>query len=197
MRRRRGFTLFEIMIVVVILGLVLAITLPSIKGTIGKTRLTTSAREITALMRFARSVAVLTESRCELRFSPEEDTFQLVAYDKNGERVEVEERRARRRHADEGNPLVIGADMLNVQQLPRRVHFAVIYTAADLTEENGLPRVIFYPDGSATPATVAIEDEDGKTIRVEVYRTTGMTRVEDGLPPQQPPAQRLYYGPGA
>jgi type II secretion system protein H len=197
MRRRGGFTFIEITIVIMIVGLLLAFGTPRMRGTFGRVRLTSAARDITALMRFARDVAVLTESRCEMRFSPNEDAYQLVVFDRNDKRIAVKERRRSRRWEDESNPLVIGADLLERQQLPRRVHFAVIYTAAELTEDTNLPRVIFYPDGSATPATVAIQDDNQKTIRVELYRTTGMTRVEPGLPPEAPPSQKLYYGPGA
>jgi hypothetical protein len=131
-----------------------------------------------------------------VRFSPEEDAYQLVVFDKKGERVEVAERRRSRRRADETNPLLVSADLLQPHHLPDGIHFAVIYTAADLTEETDLPRVIFYPDGSASPATIAMQDEEERAIRVEVYRTTGMTRVEQGLPLEQPQAQRLYYGHG-
>lgn len=194
LRRRSGFTMFEIVIVVVIVMVLISISLPRMRGSFEATRMKQAARDVTALLRFSRDVAVLQERPCEVRFAPDLDQYQLVAFDEEGERIEIRERRRSRRWDDE-DALMISADWLEVKELPRRVHFAMIYSAAERSEDTGLPRVVFYPDGSATPATIALQDEGERTMRVEVYRTTGMTRVEEGLPVERPAHQQRYYGP--
>lgn len=196
MRAARGFTFVEILVVITIILILMSVSLPRLAGTVGHTRLTTSARDVTALLRFARDAAVLTEQQTEVRFDPEGGRYQLVVTGREGERVEIRRRRRSRNSEDRNNLLALGAEYLQGKSLPNRVHFQAIYTAAPLTEDTELPRVIFYPDGSATPATIAMQNDDLKTLRVEIYRTTGMTRVEEGLPPEVPETQRLYYGRG-
>ncbi|MCL5269702.1 MAG: hypothetical protein M1457_03925, partial [bacterium] len=106
------------------------------------------------------------------------------------ERIDDRSNRRNREDAD------YWGEMTEVRQLPRNVHFAAIYAAAPLTDDTRLPRVIYYPDGSATATTIAIQDTGRRSISVEVYRTTGMARVEKGLPPEEPRLQTIYYGPG-
>lgn len=197
MRRNRGFTFIEIMIVIVIVLVLAAVAIPQMGGTFRRTRLKSAARDVTGLLRYARDIAVLSEQFAEVRFDPERDAYQVYLVDEFGEPLEDVERRRDRRRRGEDPPLTLGDDVGGVRKLPERVHFAVIYTAADLTVENELPRVIFSPDGSATPATIGLQDDDKNTMSVEIYRTTGLTRVARGLPPEEPDFQRLYVGPGS
>jgi prepilin-type N-terminal cleavage/methylation domain-containing protein len=192
-RHRRGFTFIEIVLVVVILMVLAALAMPQMKGTFASTRLKRTARNIAGLLRFARNTAVLRELPCEIRFDPDNDKYQVVLIDEEGKPMEPPSRRRRRR--DETDSFTLGGDVVGVRTLPKKVHFAAIYSGAPLTEDTNRPRVIYYADGSATPATIAIQDEKGLAIRVEIFRTTGMARVARGLPIRPPKAQTLYYGP--
>ena len=56
-----GFTFIEIMIVIVIVGLVLALTVPKMKGTLQLAQIKAAAREVAGVLRIARDLAVLRE----------------------------------------------------------------------------------------------------------------------------------------
>ena len=194
--RARAFTFFEIMIVISIVAILAAITMPRLKSTLAKVRVKSAARKVTGLLRYARTAAILGESTCEVRFDLEKDSYELTLHDKSGEPIKTKTRRSRRKR--ERSSPVLGDDARGPRFLPKDVHFVMVATAAPLTDgRKGLPRVIYYSDGSATPATISIQDKNERAISVEIYRTTGMTRIEPGLPQEKPKAQTLYYGPKA
>jgi type II secretion system protein H len=191
MKRRAGFTLLEVTVVMVIVLLLSALAIPRMGGTLAEARLKQSARDVTGLLRFARDYCVVTEGTCEVRIDPDRDAYQFVAFDEEGRRVEP--RNSRR--PDERQRMAMGDDVSDVRQLPKDVHFARIYSEAPLTEDTKLARVMYYPDGSATPATIAIQDDKQRAITVQVFRTTGMARVTVGMPLDLPTETKLYYGP--
>lgn len=195
MHGRKGFTFIEITVVIFIVCIMAAISIPRMKGTFVDVRLKGAARDVTALLRYARNVAVLRELPCQVQFDVEKDTYELVLLNASGD--EVQEKRSRRRSGKDNNKLSIGDDVAGERNLPKDVHFAMIYTSAPLNADSKLPCVTYYPDGSATPATIAIQDEKAHAISVEIFQTTGMARVQKGLPPEDEgkPKNRYYYGP--
>ena len=60
-----GFTLIEVMVVLVLIALIMAVTLPPLAGTRGKAEMRTATLEIAAAMRQARSLAI-TRGRTEV-----------------------------------------------------------------------------------------------------------------------------------
>lgn len=200
MRRRFGFTLLEIMIVIVIMGALAAVAMPRMKGTYYGFRIRKAGRDVAGLLRYARNAAVLREKPCEVQFDPEKDTYQLFLFDDQGERIDPTKTRSSRsswRKKADSQEFVIGDDASGVRRLPAGVHFVTIYSMASLSDDTKLPRVVYYADGSATAATLAIQDDHDLTISVQVYSTTGMTRVDKGLPPSGTKTRPLYYGPNA
>jgi type II secretion system protein H len=198
-RRRSGFTFIELTVVAIIVLMVVATSLPRLRGTLARSQLTSAARDVAATLRLARDVAVLSERACEVRFAPNGDYYQLVVFDKDGRRLRLDDRRRSSRGNDAGDVIsrLVSADMLQPQRLPSRVHFQAVYAAATLSVDDRLPRVVFYPDGSTSPTTIAIQNDDKAALRVEVYRMTGMTRVETGLPPaDEGTTRKNHYGPG-
>ena len=182
--------------VIMIIAVLFSVTLPRMSGTFGMARIKTAARDLTGMLRYARNTSVLRELPCEVRFDLEEGRYQLVLLDEKGDIYEEKRssHRGRRRIGKE-TVSVVSDDVAGVRHLPKRVNFSVIYTDAPLTDDTNRPRVIYYPDGSATPATIAIQDEKKHAISVEVFRTTGMARVSKGLPVKEPKAKTRYMGP--
>lgn len=54
----RGFSLLELLVVLVIIGLSVSLVLPSLAGGLSSLRLKAAAREVSATLRYARSLAV-------------------------------------------------------------------------------------------------------------------------------------------
>ena len=63
-----GFTLIEVMLVVVIILIAAGITVPKFKGTFKSTQMTDATRSTVRIARYARSLAILKQETCTLRF---------------------------------------------------------------------------------------------------------------------------------
>lgn len=68
MRKRPGFTLIELILVVSILFILVAVTIPAYVNSIKGNRLRTAARMVVRSGRYARSMAVMKQRRMELVF---------------------------------------------------------------------------------------------------------------------------------
>lgn len=78
-RGERGFTLFEVLIVLAIVGLVSAIMAPMIFKGVSGTRSRAAAYEIAAALRQARGEAVATNADVALMVDPERGAYALEA----------------------------------------------------------------------------------------------------------------------
>jgi general secretion pathway protein H len=63
-----GFTLIEVMLVVVIILIAAGITIPKFKGTFKSAQMTDATRSTVRIARYARSLAILKQETCTLRF---------------------------------------------------------------------------------------------------------------------------------
>jgi general secretion pathway protein H len=64
----RGFTLIEVMLVVVIILIAAGVVVPKFKGTFKSTQMTDATRSTVRIARYARSLAILQQEICTLRF---------------------------------------------------------------------------------------------------------------------------------
>lgn len=63
-----GFTLIEVMLVVVIILIAAGIAVPKFKGTFKSTQMTDATRSTVRIARYARSLAILKQEPCTLNF---------------------------------------------------------------------------------------------------------------------------------
>lgn len=193
-RQRSGFTMLEIMVVVAIFAIVSVLVIPRMSGTFRKGELKSAARELASTLRFARHQAVVRGGGCEVRFDPEQGRFQAVAVKLGSDGLPIED--ADLAEEREDGDINFDGDAARIRTLPSNVFFTVIHTTAPPSEGNKRPRVIFYPDGSATAAFIGLQSKDDKALSVEVYRTTGLSTVKPGDPVLPPDARPLYVVPG-
>ena len=168
-RKRTGITLLEILIVMTILLIMLAFSIPSMKGLHQRNQLHTSAREVVALLKYARGEAVLGEKQVEVRFDVPGDRYRLD--------LREQDESARRRDREQTRKTVE-----KIRYLPLTIHFLEITTQAEADEKPGIAGILFYPNGSATAATIVMQSERGRTMTIEVAGATGLSKAYDGLP---------------
>jgi len=63
-----GFTLIEVMLVVVIILIAAGVVVPKFKGTFKSAQMTDATRSTVRIARYARSVSILKQETCVLRF---------------------------------------------------------------------------------------------------------------------------------
>src|SRR5262245_12563694 len=76
--RERGFSMVEIMAVLIILGVLLMAIVPSIDGLVPKYRLRGGAREVAALIEEAQSQSIATRKEWNVAFDLDRNTYWLV-----------------------------------------------------------------------------------------------------------------------
>lgn len=83
-RRKEGFTLLELLMVVVILGIISAVLVPRIGAGMSGTRLATAARTTIQAVRYARSMALLNQAETELIVSMQSGLIRVEAAERTG-----------------------------------------------------------------------------------------------------------------
>ena len=76
---RQGFTFFELLLVLVIIGVMVATVVPRISSGMAGTQLATSARSVLQATRYARTMALLHQSKTQLTFDPDSGSIKVQA----------------------------------------------------------------------------------------------------------------------
>ena len=66
----RGWTLVELLLVIVLLGVLTAVAVPNLRGTLGGVQLAAASEEFSAALRFARARAIVERRIHRVRLDP-------------------------------------------------------------------------------------------------------------------------------
>jgi len=141
--RGAGFTLLELILVMLILSTVLAMAAPSLRGFFGSRQSQDAAAQILALTQFARSQAISEGVIYRLNFDTRDRVYWLTAW-KSGLFKEIE------------------TEFGQVFMLPRDM----IMELEDADKEDGKPFIEFTPQGTVTAATIRLIDRGGRGLEV-------------------------------
>jgi len=84
--RQSGFTLLELIVVLVLLGIIAVLVAPGLGGSLENAKLKTASRELLAALRVQRSEAITQGKIITLRFAGDEPSYRV-----NGGRVALAE----------------------------------------------------------------------------------------------------------
>ena len=143
-RWRRGFTLIELIVVMALLTIAMAVTMPSLSRFFAGRSLTEEARRVMAVTRYARSHAVSRSVPVEVRIDVDAATITLGP--RAGYAAEDEE-------------------TIEIQ-LDDRTAFDVDEAAID---ENGEATIVFLPDGTIEEGSVdalVLVNDRGDSIEI-------------------------------
>lgn len=146
----RGFTLLELLVVLLIMSLSVALVVPSIGKGLEGLRVHAAARKLAAVLRRARSLALAHNAIYQVVISPRERVYQVVraegwwAVTGDGSWQE-----------GKGSSLLEGVEMIAAEP----------------------PVFAFFPGGGSSGGTILLAGEGGKSLRVQVDPVTGLVRI--------------------
>ena len=172
---RTGFTLIEILLVVVIIMIATAVAIPSFTRSFRGAKLRTAGRELVMASRYARSVAVLQQVQTSVLFDSELGTCEIVSISTG----------------DESSKFLNDTSGEEAEQAPATVKSllkktfpdGVQITSVQSTDENavqeieGIFYVSYYPNGQCDAYEVVLTDDRGQSLRMDVDALSGKSTV--------------------
>ncbi|MFH1756610.1 MAG: GspH/FimT family pseudopilin [Pseudomonadota bacterium] len=162
----RGFTLIEMVIVLILIGLSISLVAPSLSRISKTIELRAAVKKVSAILRYYRSEAVQTGKIQQVLFDPDLREVRIYPIDINipeGEKEKREERQEPLRKF----PLPEGIQM-------KELNFPVSQHSADS------PTIEFYPNGGSNGGSLLLDRQDHKGYRIKVNFLTGMVEVGGG-----------------
>jgi type II secretion system protein H len=180
-RSLAGFTLIELILVLVIAGLIISLVTPAITSTTGL-NLRTAAKRVAAGLRYARSQAVTTGNVYQVVFNIEQNEMtieRIVEEDPYG--LQMGGTRWWEAGEDEEEREATTDRQLHEKKnyrLPKGVTIASVL--ADGEEINEGEAVIdFYPNGSCSGGDVFLMNSRERVYRIALEFITGVVSIEE------------------
>ncbi len=153
-RTAAGFTLLELMVVLVIVGIVLTFVTLSVGGDRRGEQLDREARRLAALLELASEEAVLKSRQLAVRF--ERDGYLFLRLQGGQWLALAEDPQLRERRLPDGVRLELELDDSPLPDMAGQQEDA----AADATDSAGLPQVFLLSSGEMTPFRVVLSADE-------------------------------------
>jgi len=171
-KEKNGFTLVELILVVLIVGLTAAFAVPNFVRSYQGAKLRTSARSVVMAHRFARSVAVLQQKSVAIYFYSEKNKIEVVSL------------------APEGGPREVsgisGGEAESYQvtiELERMLEDGVRILEFEIDKDGQMEKEAYwanyYPNGMSDKYAIRLADNQDKTLFIEVDALSGKAVVEE------------------
>ena len=154
-KKNSGFTLIEILLAIIIVGIVLALAAPNFSKGYARFQLNKTADDLLNISRWAQAMAIGQGRIYALTFSGDRRFYGLV-------RTQVSE--------DGGGQVSFGP----VNGLLGRMHKVPDTIRLDTKDD----RIEFYPDGTIDPASIQLASSEQKTVLSSSQARGMMTKVD-------------------
>ncbi len=164
-----GFTLIEMLLVLVLIGIISAITIPQFVNSMRGNRLRVGVKSVVMAGRYARSMSVMKQTDILLTFNIDEGT--IVVDEVALTAAAVKSLRSDDSFDSEDDEAVKPEMAITRTELLSRkldqVSFEYIEIDGDMIT-SGSGSVIYSSNGRCHPYTVKVSDDQGKSVIVEV-----------------------------
>jgi general secretion pathway protein H len=162
--KERGFTLFEVIIVLTLLTLSMLLVMPSFSRFSRGIELKGSAKKVSAILRYCRSEAVNKGKIYQVFFDSESQEVKVQSMERTeeekGNDEKSEEKVSEKRYA-----------------LPDPVHIKEVKVGS-AQYPSDLPAIEFYPNGGSNGGSILLDSPDRKGYRININFLTGMVEIE-------------------
>jgi len=178
---RKGFTLLELLVVLVIISIMAAFVGPRVAGSMSTLTLKTAAKKVAASLRYARSQATSESRPYFVLFDPDKGRLmikagrQVVSGDKEKEAVEDVQGDGKSEELSEDGS---SHERAKVYALPEGVKFDKV--VSDNNEASpGAFSIVFFPSGGSSGGEVLLENDRGRQYSIIVDFVVGTVRLEE------------------
>jgi general secretion pathway protein H len=154
----RGFSLIEMVVVMVLLSLAVALVTPSLSKFSRSVELKAAAKKISGILRYYRSEAV------------NKGQVFRVFFDPDLREVKVQPMESTEEKGEDKPPQ-------KIYSLPQGIHMKEIKVESPQYSSD-FPTVEFYPNGGSNGGTILLDSEDRKGYRIRIHFLTGTVQVE-------------------
>ena len=178
---RKGFTLLELLVVLVIISIMAAFVGPRIAGSMSSLTLKTAAKKVAASLRYARSQATSESRPYFVLFDTDKGRLTIkpgqtaTKEDKEKEAAEGEQDPGTSEEIADDNPI---KDRFKVYALPEGVRFDKV-----ISDENeaasDIFQIVFFPNGGSSGGEVLLENDRGRRYNISVDFVVGTVRLEE------------------
>jgi general secretion pathway protein H len=165
--KNRGFSLMELMIVLVIIGLGLMLVAPSLSRLSKTMELQGAAKKVSAILRYSRSEAVNQGRSYQVLFDMESRKVKVAIVDVAPKQGETDKKEEKSTDIKE-----------KIYDLPAGVHIKEIKLTGSPSPPSDFPAIQFYPNGGSNGGSILIDSQDRKGYRIQVHFLTGMVEIE-------------------
>ncbi len=163
--KNRGFSLIELVIVLVLVSLSLALVAPSFSRFSKRVELKTTAQKISGILRYFRSESIQSGKVYQILFDSvlREVNIQVLEGEEEGA---TEKKKDEQKFSKRSYPLPAGIQMKEFN-IP----------APEFPSD--LPTIEFYPNGGTNGGSFILDAQDQRGYRIKVYFLTGIVEIEE------------------
>jgi general secretion pathway protein H len=168
--RSRGFSLVELIVVLVVIGLSVSLVMPSLSRFSKTIELKGAARKISAILRYGRSEAV-----------SKGQTYQIILDSDSGEvrvqKTEFSEEKVGTTRLREEELKREEKTVRQMYHLPGGINVKEVDIASPQYSSD-YPTIEFYPNGGSNGGSFLLNSEELGGYRIKVHFLTGMVAIE-------------------
>jgi type II secretion system protein H len=160
--RDKGFSLVEVIVVLLIIGLTTALVTPSLSRFSSTIELKTSAKKVSAILRYYRSEAINRGMVYQIFFDSDLNEVRVqpaASTEEKGESEKKEENITQKTYV-----------------LPKGVHIKEVKVES-AQYPSDLPTIEFYSNGGSNGGTITLDSQD-RQFRIVVNFLTGIVKVQ-------------------
>ncbi|MBL0716986.1 MAG: prepilin-type N-terminal cleavage/methylation domain-containing protein [Desulfosarcina sp.] len=162
-----GFTLLELMIVMILMGLMTALVVPVTGSTIARMELKTAAKKTASALRYCRNRAAMEKITCTADIDFSDNILSVIK--KKDPNKEPENKLSANNLKEKS---------VKKYKLPEGVVIKKIdYNGDEI--DHGKFSFIFFPNGSCSGGTITLAGKKAKTFSIKVDSITGIVKIED------------------